>query len=71
MILITCPKSLAVELKSSIKRDKSHYEKYKYEKQWDKWQCKAVSTIYAHGCKNILSRNYTQWNPEELIILQE
>jgi hypothetical protein len=50
--------SAATEFRKGIKRDKSHYTVLKDEKQWDEWKRATISTVYAHGCENILSRVY-------------
>jgi len=59
---------LASEFKKSIKRDKAYYEKYTDERQWDNWRRETISTIYAHGCENILSGSYTPGSPDAVLL---
>jgi hypothetical protein len=65
------PPSAASEFRRGIKRNKSDYNTLKDEKQWDDWKRATVSTVYAHGCENILSASYIPGTPDEIILFSE
>ena len=65
------PISAAAEFRKGIKRDKSHYKEIKDEKQWDDWKRSTISTVYAHGCENILSQSYVPATPDDTILFIE
>ena len=52
-----------------MKRDKTHYIELKDEKQWDDWKRKAVATVFAHGCENVISPPYTPTTADETLLL--
>ena len=63
--------SAAAEFRKGIKRDKSHYTVLSDEKQWDEWKSLTISTIYAHGCENIISNSYSPQDPDEIVLFKE
>ena len=65
------PVSAAAEFRKGIKRDKSHYKEIKNEKQWDDWKRSTISTVYAHGCENILSQSHVPATPDDTILFNE
>lgn len=65
------PYSAAADFKRGIKRDKNHYKEIRDEKQWDDWKRSTVSTVYAHGCENILSQSYVPSSPDDSILFSE
>jgi hypothetical protein len=54
-----------------FKRDKGHYNEIKDEKQWDEWKRATISTIYAHGIKNIISPAYIPITPDDIVLFNE
>jgi hypothetical protein len=64
-------RSATAEFRKGIKRDKSHYSKLKDEKNWDSWRRSTISTVYAHGCENILSGSYTPTSTDEILLFKE
>ena len=63
--------SKAHEFRKGTKRDKSHYSVLKDEKYWDTWRMGTISTVYAHGCEDILSPSYRPKNADETLLLTE
>ena len=63
--------SAASEFRRGIKRDKSHYKNLKDEFQWNDWKRSTVSTVYAHGCENILSQSYVPSTADESVLFIE
>eukprot|EP00934_Nitzschia_sp_Nitz4_P006215 Nitzschia sp. Nitz4//scaffold143_size57137//53597//57072//NITZ4_006523-RA/size57137-processed-gene-0.42-mRNA-1//1//CDS//3329536473//6205//frame0 len=65
------PTNSAKEFRKGIRRDKTHYSVLKDEKSWDDWRRSTISTIYAHGCQNILSSSYLPETTDEINLFQE
>jgi hypothetical protein len=63
--------SPAADFRRGVKRDKGHYSTMKDEKQWDEWKRSTISTIYAHGCENIISSAYIPLSPDDINLFQE
>ena len=58
------------DFKRGIKRDKSHYETLKDEKEWDNWKRNTTSTAHTHGCENVLDPTYRPVDPAEIDLFQ-
>jgi hypothetical protein len=63
--------SPAAEFRRGVKRDKGHYSTMKDKKQWDEWKRSTISTIYAHGCENIISSAYIPLSPDDISLFRE
>ena len=61
----------ATEFRRGIKRDKSHYQAIKDEKQWDDFKRTTVATIQSHGCENVINPSYVQTTPDEIVLFEE
>ena len=61
----------ADDFRRGVKRDKGHYNELKDEKQWDEWKRATISTIYAHGIKNIISPAYIPITPDDIALFDE
>lgn len=55
-----------------IKRDKTHYQPFKNEKQWDNWNRHFRATARTHVLQNILDHNYVpQTTSEQELFLEQ
>jgi len=61
----------AQEFRRGIKRDKTHYDILKDEKQWDTWKRKLESTATAHGCESILDPLFVPTQVDEVALFDE
>ena len=63
--------TLAQEFRRGIKKDKSHYDILKSEKQLNDWKRKVESTATIHGYQNILDPPYMPTTIEEIALFGE
>ena len=59
------------DFRKSIKRDKSHYNVFKEDKQWDNWRRFTLATARAHGCEDVFDPTYTPATAADRAIFDE
>ena len=59
------------DFKKSIKRDKTHYEVLKEDKQWDNQRRATIATARSHGYEDVFDPMYTPETTEDLDLFIE
>ena len=59
------------DFRKSIKRDKSHYNVFKEDKQWDNWRHSTLATAQSHGCEDVFDPTYTPATATDRAIFDE
>ena len=59
------------DFRKGIKRDKSHYQVFKEDKQWDSWRRSTLATARSHACEEVFDPNYRPTTADELAVFTE